>query len=524
MKSAAKLLLRNEPILPPDVTPYDFAMSDFFSSMHLHEDNWFGWRVILKVRSGMVLNKKELKFFDKVSGGLRYRRGKMPKNICGILGRKSAKSTIGVGMDTAYDGLRFDPKILAPGEEARALIICPNFRTSLIDIKFVEGMIESHEALSEHLISRKQTEQIAELVLSNGLTISLVPVSAVTGRGPSTKKLVLDEASFFKQRGQFCDRKIFEDARPGMIRFGDDASYSIWSSPGRKGGLVWDLFRRYHGVENDEVLVLNAASREFNPTLSEKFIQMELEARGESYVRREYLGEFVDAIESAYSEHAINRCANLDTPPSPTAERFGVMDPAGLSPQSINNDEFTAAVGHVSSGITMADAEMNWSANPDAKPRVTSPKIAITAAIKVFKEWKVKKVYVDRFKIDWVRGELEEAGLEVEMTPNKNDLYLLLETGLNSEKIKVSKDPIQVQQLKSLERSSGRGERDRIDSPREEHEDRANRVALLYYAGTKYKQPEAKKPLSDVHAGGYRDIKTQFGNIGNAADEFGGTM
>src|ERR1051325_6761500 len=133
MKAAAKLLLGTEPIIPKGVTLYDFMMSDFFSKMKLNEDNWFGWRVIAKVRSAMTLNKKELAFFDKVSGGLRYRKGKMPKNICGIIGRKGAKSTMGVGMDTAYDSLSFDPAVLSPGEEARSLIICPNFRTSLID-------------------------------------------------------------------------------------------------------------------------------------------------------------------------------------------------------------------------------------------------------------------------------------------------------------------------------------------------------------------------------------------------------
>lgn len=523
MKAAAKLLLRNKPILPPDVSRYDFAMSAFFKKMRLDEDSWFGWRTIWKVRSGMAINKKEAAFFDRVSGGRPYRKGKMPKNVCGILGRKSAKSTMGVGLDTSYDSLRFDPTILSPGEEAAALIICPNFRTSLIDIKFIEGLLEAHKVLARHLIARKQTEQIAELVLSNGISIKLVPVNNVTGRGPSTKTLKLDEAAFFKHRGQFCDKKIFEDARPGMIRFGEDSDYGIWTSPGRKQGLVWDIYQRYFGVDNDEVLVLNAPSRLFNPTLSQKEIEKELEARGESYVRREFYGEFVDAIEAALSEQSIVACANLILQKSQDAERFGVMDPAGLSPQTVNGDEFTAGVAHVSEGATLPDECRAWSANPGATPRTTSPKIALAKSIEMYHQHGVRKVWVDHYKIEWVRGELEEAGFEVEMLPPGNTLYLILEPALNSGKIKVPKDPITIQQLKSLERSSGRSEKDRIDHPRDEHDDRAMMVAQMNYVGQRYYRVDQGYSLDDFETGEMSpELRDQtdlgFGEIPNATD------
>lgn len=530
MKSAARSLLIREPILPPDVTLFDFAMSPFFSSMKLKEDNWFSWRVIWKVRSGMSLDKKELKFFHKISGGIRYRRGKMPKNVCGIFGRKSAKSTMGVGMENAYDGLRFDPSILAPGEEARSLIICPNFRTSLIDIKFVEGLIENHEALAEHLISRKQTEQIAELVLSNGLTISLMPVTSVTGRGPSTKKLSIDEGAYMKQRGQFCDKKVFEDARPGMIRFGDQAEYGIWSSPGRKRGLVWEYYEKYWGVENDEVLCLKAASRDMNPTLSQAFIDKELLARGEAYVRREFYAEFTDAIESAYSEQSISRCANLIIPSSPeTTERFGLMDPAALSPGSTNSDEFTAGVGHVSGGIAVFDETKAWSSNQDATPR-TGFNEAVEASIVMLKKWKVKKVYIDKYKIDQVEREMKKAGIEIESAPVKNALYVLLETGLNSGKIKLpsgdwgcqheSAGWTLIEQIKGMERSSGRGDVDNIDHEREGHDDKCNLAALLYYVATKHVTSDFS--LSSVRIGPGRE--SEFGSVGSARDEFKGVF
>src|SRR4030095_13919601 len=125
----------------------------------------------------MTLNREEGKFFYKVAGGIRYRPGKMPQDLVTIIGRKGGKSNT-ISRISLYHTLRFDPQLqkVAPGEEPSNIIICPNFRTSLIDIKFTKGMLEEDESMSDCLVHSKQTEQIAELTISNGCYIRLIPV------------------------------------------------------------------------------------------------------------------------------------------------------------------------------------------------------------------------------------------------------------------------------------------------------------------------------------------------------------
>ncbi|MCI0443007.1 hypothetical protein L0152_07295 [bacterium] len=499
-------------ILPPTVSLYDFCTNvDLFEKLDPLAESWFGWNTIFKVLSGMKLTREEGKFFHKVSGELRYRPGKMPQDLCVIVGRKGGKSNT-ISRISLYHTLRFDPVFhkVAPGEEPSCLIICPNFRTSLIDIKFTKGMLEENESMSELLIHSKQTEQIAEITISNGCYIRLIPVTAVSGRGPSTYCLMLDEAAFFKKKGQFCDSKIFDDARPGMARFGNASRYFILTSPGRKDGLVWDYYQKFFGIENDEVLVINGSSKDFNPTLSDEFLEKELRRGGESFFKREYLGEFVDAINAAFSERAINTCINewIKNTSAPLAEHFGVVDPAGLSPQSVNGDEFTAGIFHnvTRNGrpVVRIDRILAWNANIDAKPRTTNPQVAIAKSIEEFKQFKVRKIMMDKYKTEAYARDYTDKGFEIIESLPKNDLYLALDPVLNSSMIEIPVDKTTISQLKSLERVGGRGSKDRIDHMLGEHDDRANIIALAAFFGRSMMRRDVS--LSDVKFGGERTV------------------
>jgi hypothetical protein len=528
MKKHLRHLLQDSAILPPHISLFDFCKSDLFAKMNPRAKCWDRWNILFKILSGFSvgsgkdqISKKELEFFHTVSGGLRYRPGKMPQNLLLIIGRKGGKSTT-ISRIALYHSLRFNPseQMVIDGEEPMCLIICPNLKTSLIDINFASGMMRGNEVLAEKIVDETQTKDDAELILANKTTIALRAVTGVTGRGPSTYCLILDEAAFFKKRGQFCDSQIFDDVEGGMARFGEDAHYFILTSPGRKQGLVWDRYQKYFGVENDEVLVIQGASKDivyegkqyygFNPRLSDKWLKQKLESKGESWFRREILGEFVDAIEAAYSEQSVNKCAirNISTDSN---ENYGLVDPAGLSPESINGDTFTAGVCHNERRkdkiVTVVPVIAGWNPNPESKRRVTDPRIAIKESIDLFRRHRVREICCDKYKVEWVRRDYVEAGFEVIDAPPKNQLYLDLEPMLNSGTIEYPADPILVQQLKSLERTAGRGEKDRIDHAREDHEDYANIVALGGYIGRLKVHPNVS--MKDVKVGGARTIERE---------------
>jgi hypothetical protein len=63
------------------------------------------------------------------------------------------------------------------------------------------------------------------------------------------------------------------------------------SSPYRKSGLLWNKFKRHFGRDDDDVLVIQAATRTLNPTIDQTFIDQA--PTGSSVrARAEWLGEF----------------------------------------------------------------------------------------------------------------------------------------------------------------------------------------------------------------------------------------
>src|ERR1043166_7966429 len=94
-------------ILRSDITLYDFATSEKLFGPGLKDETWMSWNTIFKVMSGMDLDRKEGEFFHAVSGGLEYRKGKMPKNICGVIGRGGGKS-YNIGRIAQHRILTFD--------------------------------------------------------------------------------------------------------------------------------------------------------------------------------------------------------------------------------------------------------------------------------------------------------------------------------------------------------------------------------------------------------------------------------
>jgi len=486
------------PILNPETTLYDFATNEkLFGSINPKADTWLSWNTLFKVLSGKDLNKAEGKFFHEVSGGLRYRKGKMPKNVLAVIGRGGGKS-FNIGRIAQHRILTFNYP-LAPGQKARNLIISPNFRTGDYTLDYIFGLFDTHERLKKFVAGKKKTEQIAELRFTNSSSVSPMPMTRVSGRGPATWTLILEEAAHFKTEGRFSDDEVFKSARPSMNRLGPGVAYFIISSPYAKEGLVYRLYKKFYGVENDRVLVIQGACKTmdifgkhyvgFNPTLTDEEMMSDLETEGEEFVKREYLAEFVDAISAAFDGQAVEDCVMtgmLQLPYNTDYDYFGVLDPAGLSENSQFNDEFTAGVAHVEERqgepFVVVDAIKAWSANKDAA-RKSTPAQAVDESIALFQQYQVSDIVGDRFAIDLLSAQYEEAGFHYEKSKlNKWDLYHELIPVINNRRIAFVADETATTQLKSLERKKS-GTRGKIDHAKGRHDDRANVIALASYIG-----------------------------------------
>lgn len=499
---------------------YNFSTNqELFGGLSPKDKSWFAWSVLMKVYDGIGLNRAESKFFREVSGGLEHEKGKRwPQNWMLIIGRGGGKTRF-ISRIIPYRALTFK-NALHPGQKAENTIIAPSLTAGMTGFEYVEGMLEDNEVLygqlaPEHVGSNPiiKNSQMARMNFKNRTMIRLTAVTRISGRGRSIYTLVMEEAAHFKTEGRFSDEEVYKSARPAMGRFGTDSMCFVITTPWTKDGLVWKVFKKYYGVENNRWLVIRGTTKQFNPLISDEFLSQE-ESDDPLYFQREYLADFVDAIAAAFSADAIEDCTitgRSALPPKFGAQYFGYVDPASLS-QSAGakfNDEFVSGVAHCERGKVIIDAYKSFA--PEQNGKRYLPDDAISESIELFSRYGVHEVKGDHFASGYIEPKFVQAGFAFEpIKLSKSDLYVEMMPMLNDGNIELLDCEYTNSQLKRLERRRGRNGRDRIDHVDKGHDDRANMVAGLVYMG-KEKMKTAPISLSDVKMGGERQaVKESF--------------
>lgn len=493
---------------PADVSLYEFCTDETLFDFKPKSESWMPWNTIFKVLSGIRLNKAESKFFDRVSGGIEYKRGKMPKNLCAIIGRGGGKS-LAVTRIGQYRGLTFNRQDVQ--QTPSTLIMSPSWRAGKPTLEYMETLFMKHPEIKQYCELyqggrvAKKTEQEAEIKLKNRMKIHLMPTTRVSGRGVATWTLIMEECAHFKTDGRFSDTEIYKSARPSMNRFGMDSMFCLISSPLHQEGLLWHFYEKYFGVSNDHVLVIQGSSKDFNPTLTDEFIQQELketnEIVGGDYYQREYLAQFTEASAAAFPADDVNACilSRVPIPYDAQYEYFGLLDPASLT-KGQNwkfNDEFTVGVAHIqevdSIQMVVVDCILAFSAEGDS---AASPQQAIDQSIQFFKSYNVSELTADLFsaKMVLMQQQFEAAGFSYNICKDKTetgsrnvtkwDLYQELVPIINTHRIRFADDGLTSAQGRAMERKK-KGGVDRIDHPENKKDDRFNIVALAQHVGSK---------------------------------------
>jgi hypothetical protein len=86
-----------------------------------------------------------------------------------------------------------------------------------------------------------------------------------------------------------------------------EAKLLVISSPYAKYGVMFEMYRRYYGQNDPNILIWRADTRTMNPTIRQEFIDQEV-ARDPEAGRSEWLGLFREDIEAAFSLEAIGQC------------------------------------------------------------------------------------------------------------------------------------------------------------------------------------------------------------------------
>src|SRR4029450_9814127 len=157
------------------------------------------------------------------------------------------------------------------------------------------------------------------------------PLTSAVCVGPSLPALLPMRSHFWPSQGANPDDEVLSAVRPAMATI-PDAKLLCISTGYAQTGALFDAHKEYYGKDEDDVLVWQADTASMNPTISQKFIDRELEKDPEAG-RAEWLGLFREDVTAAFPLGAIESCiipGRVELAPSPhVIQYFGFIDPSG---------------------------------------------------------------------------------------------------------------------------------------------------------------------------------------------------
>lgn len=284
--------------------------------------------------------------------------------------------------------------------------------------------------------------------------------------------VIADEACFWRTDGEsgLADVDILNAARPSLATTG--GPMIIISSVYARRGETFDLWDKHYGPKGDpRILVVQGASRDFNPSLPQSVVDRALE-RDAASARSEYLSAWRDDLENYVSLDVLRSCTGKFEvrPPMPGVAYTGGVDFAGGSGQ----DSLALAFCHhdEAAGKVIVDLVHEWA--PPFSPSQAMREVAELCAI-----YGVDTLVGDRWGGDFPREALRMAGVGYRVSDyTTSDAFVTLLPLMNSKEVELPRHDTLLKQLGALQRRPSSLGKDRIGHPANGHDDTAAAVAV----------------------------------------------
>ncbi|MGO9048355.1 MAG: hypothetical protein ACLQFW_15960 [Xanthobacteraceae bacterium] len=429
-------------------------------------ESWATWRIFLIACNGETLTDSEREVFKRFTGRERE-PGRRVEEALFVIGRRGGKDRA-VSVWVTYQACLVDwTSVLAKGERGVALCLGPDQRQSKITRDYIEGVLDSSPLLSA-LVTNKTADTIE---LSNGISIEVRAVSFKRNRGMTCVAITVTEPAYLPtDEAANPDHELLTALRPSLST--THGPLCLITTPYRRRGEVWNIYQHNFGPDGDPlVLVAQATSRDFNPTLSQRVIDRAVE-RDAAAARSEYFAEFRSDLSDFVSRAAVEGCVIPDRrelTPMHSAHYEAFCDPSGAA-----RDAMVLSIGHRSSeGIPVLDV-LRVRTPPFSPDQVTAE---FAALLKVYG---CHKIVGDKYGGEWPAERFKHYGIEyVAADRSKSDYYTDFLAILNSGRCELLDHPGLISQLCSLERRTARSGKDSIDHPPNQHDDIANATAGL---------------------------------------------
>ena len=456
-------------------------------------DTWVAWLVVLKAIFGLSMTAEDLLVFNRHTGRTAPPIGGSKETYL-IIGRRGGKSFISA-LVTCFIACFIDFKpFITVGETLAVMCLAKDKDQARIVFRYVKAILNHVPALRNMIVEQRADE----IELTTGVTI-MVKASDFGGvRGPTIACVVADEIAFWPSQGANPDDEVLSAIRPAMATI-PDAKLLCISTGYAQVGALYDAHKEHYGKDDDEILVWQADTATMNPTISQKFIDKEIEKDPEAG-RAEWLGLFREDVSAAFPLDVIEACimsGRSELPPSSHVQQyFAFADPSGG-----RHDAFTLAIAHQDpqGGSVILDAI-----------RAVRPPFNPSEVVKEYSEflksYRLNSLLGDNYGGEWPKAEFAKHGILYELSEKtKSELYLATIPVFTSRRIEL----LDIEKLKTefrrLERRRGRSGKDTIDHPPRGSDDIANAVAgvacaTLEHAG-QFVMPEAcgERVCSDLN-------------------------
>lgn len=430
-----------------------------------HGESWETWRAVLAGAFALKMTTAQLERFKSLTGD-RSPPKKRAREVFVAAGRRSAKSIVSAAIasfiatvEAEQDGTLAR---LSPGETGVIALIAVDRYQARVLSSYVLGILEGSPVLAPMIVKAG----VEAIELSNGVRIEIFTNNFRAVRGRTLLAVILDECAFYRSdQSASPDIETYRAVIPSLATTGG-LLVGI-SSPYRKKGLLWQKYKKHFG-KSDDVLVVQGATTDFNPTIDPRIIEDALQDDPEA-ARAEWLGEFRADLESFLTREVIDQAIRPEPLELPYNSRYQYK--AFTDPSGGGKDEFAIAIGHKEDETTIVDM---------IRARRGTPAEIVAEYAEIMKGYGINKVTGDRYAGSWPADEFERHGIDYTPAEKpKSGLYTDMLPALNSGRVELPPDDRLVNQLIGLERRTARGGKDSIDHPPNQHDDRANVIAGL---------------------------------------------
>jgi hypothetical protein len=335
----------------------------------------------------------------------------------------------------------------------------PSKRAAVV-FNYVRGFLESSPIL------RQEIESItaSEIRLRNNVVIGTHD-SFRSIRGRTLRACIFDEVSLWRDEVSATpDIEVYRAVLPSLIESG--GMLIGISTPYRKVGLLYTKHRDHFGQDSDDVLIVQGATRIFNPTIAQTTINAAIADDPEG-ARSEWEATFRSDLAAFLDEQTIDAAVDydrpLELPPRHEHTYFAAADPSGG-----RHDAFAISIAHCEGETVIIDLVRG--VKPPFDPHEVTKDFAALC-----REYRVDETVGDRYSAEWVASAFSDAGITY--TPaekNKSELYLESLPLFTRAALRIPDHAPLLRELRLLERRTHKGGRDVVDHPRAGSDDLAN--------------------------------------------------